>query len=83
MVTSIRVRLVGAQIVLGIGSYVYLLAAGRELAPGDFAVVGVFWSIVFSVGLGLSGPLELLMSRDVAAGAGRAPGGRGRSPSRR
>ena len=74
--TAIRLRLVLSQAVLGIGSYLYLFAAGQQLTPEEFAVVGVFWSVAFSLGLGLSGPLEVLLSRDVASGAVRATGPR-------
>ena len=56
-------RLVVAQGVLGLGSYALLVAAGRTMDATGFAAFAVFWSVVFSFGLGLYGPLELLLLR--------------------
>lgn len=56
-------RLVVAQGVLGLGSYAMLVAAGRTMDATGFAAFAVFWSVVFSFGLGLYGPLELLLLR--------------------
>ncbi|HYO18429.1 MAG TPA: hypothetical protein VES02_07160, partial [Dermatophilaceae bacterium] len=56
-------RLLAAQVSLGVGSYVLLIAAGRSLDTGAFAAFSVFWSLVFSFGLGLFGPLELMVLR--------------------
>ncbi len=56
-------RLVVAQGVLGLGSYALLVAAGRAMDDEGFAAFAVFWSVVFSFGLGLYGPLELLLLR--------------------
>lgn len=56
-------RLVVAQGLLGLGSYAMLVAAGRTLDSTGFAAFAVFWSVVFSFGLGLFGPLELILLR--------------------
>ena len=56
-------RLVVAQGVLGLGSYAMLVAAGRSMDATGFAAFAVFWSVVFSFGLGLFGPLELMLLR--------------------
>jgi hypothetical protein len=56
-------RLFVSQVLLGLGSYALLLAAGNAMGESGFAVFAVFWSVVFSFGLGLFGPLELLLLR--------------------
>ena len=56
-------RLVVAQGLLGLGSYAMLVAAGRTMDATGFAAFAVFWSVVFSFGLGLYGPLELMLLR--------------------
>ena len=56
-------RLLTAQLILGMGSYLVLIGAGRSMNPGEFAAFSVFWSLVFSFGLGLFGPVELLVLR--------------------
>lgn len=57
------IGLVAAQGVLGLGSYAILVAAGRSLDAGQFAAFTVFWSVSVSLGLGLFGPLEVMLFR--------------------
>lgn len=55
-----------AQGLLGVGSYAILVASRQALSAEQFAVFAVFWSVVFAFGLGIFGPLELLLFRLVA-----------------
>lgn len=52
-----------SQVLLGIGSYAFLVASADSLSTEQFAAFAVFWSLAFSFGLGLFGPLEVLLLR--------------------
>lgn len=52
-----------AQLLLGLGSYAFLVASADSLDAEQFAAFAVFWSLAFSFGLGLFGPLEVLLLR--------------------
>lgn len=52
-----------SQVLLGLGSYAFLVASADTLPPEQFAAFAVFWSLAFSFGLGLFGPLEVLLLR--------------------
>jgi O-antigen/teichoic acid export membrane protein len=59
---------VGAGVLgLGLSSYGFLVLAGRGLGSERFAVLSVFWVIVYTVGPGLFVPLEQEVARAVAA----------------
>ncbi|MFJ9947017.1 hypothetical protein [Kitasatospora sp. NPDC091207] len=71
------VRLVaGGTVVLGISSYIFLALAGHSLDTTQVAGVSMLWTVVMSVGYGLFSPVELELTRLVAARdvAGHGPG---------
>ncbi|WP_405017839.1 hypothetical protein OHV05_13325 [Kitasatospora sp. NBC_00070] len=62
------VRLVvGGTVVLGVSSYIFLALAGHSLDTDQVAGVSVLWTVVMSVGYGLFSPVELELTRLVAA----------------
>ncbi|GHH68348.1 hypothetical protein GCM10018781_24970 [Kitasatospora indigofera] len=62
------VRLVvGGTVVLGASSYIFLALAGHSLDTAQVAGVSVLWTVVMSVGYGLFSPVELELTRLVAA----------------
>lgn len=70
------VRLVvGGTVVLGASSYIFLALAGHSLDTDQVAGVSVLWTVVMSVGYGLFSPVELELTRLVAArdAAGHGP----------
>ncbi|MEV0532229.1 hypothetical protein [Kitasatospora sp. NPDC050463] len=71
------VRLVaGGTVVLGVSSYIFLALAGHSLDTTQVAGVSMLWTVVMSVGYGLFSPVELELTRLVAARdvAGQGPG---------
>ncbi|MFF1906623.1 hypothetical protein [Kitasatospora sp. NPDC058218] len=71
------VRLVaGGTVVLGVSSYIFLALAGHSLDTTQVAGVSMLWTVVMSVGYGLFSPVELELTRLVAARdvAGHGPG---------
>ena len=56
-------NLLVSQLLLGLGSYAFLVASADSLDAEQFAAFAVFWSLAFSFGLGLFGPLEVLLLR--------------------
>nr|MDT0657571.1 polysaccharide biosynthesis protein [Micromonospora sp. DSM 115978] len=68
---------VGAGLaVLGSAAYVHLAVAGHRLDPAGYSSLSVFWSILFTAGLGIFMPIEQEISRYVVADrrAGRPVG---------
>lgn len=61
------ISLAAAQSLLGLGSYAVLVGAGRTLPSGEFALFTLFWSLAFSLGLGLVVPLEQLIARAIGS----------------
>jgi O-antigen/teichoic acid export membrane protein len=56
----------GGLAVLGLASFLHLMAAGHSLDDAQSSSVSVLWSIVFSVGIGLFMPVEQEVARLVA-----------------
>ncbi|MGW6914409.1 hypothetical protein ACWGB8_11385 [Kitasatospora sp. NPDC054939] len=58
---------VGGTVVLGASAYVYMALVGYSLGTAGAARVTMLWTIVMSVGWGLFQPVELELTRIVAA----------------
>lgn len=56
----------GGLAVLGLASFLHLMAAGHSLDDAQASSVSVLWSIVFSIGIGLFMPVEQEVARLVA-----------------
>jgi O-antigen/teichoic acid export membrane protein len=63
-------------VVAGLTQYGFLAIAARALGPVRYAPLATFWSLLFVVGPGFFLPLELEVSRAVAARLARGDGGR-------
>jgi O-antigen/teichoic acid export membrane protein len=63
-------------VVAGLTQYGFLAIAARALGPVRYAPLATFWSLLFVVGPGFFLPLELEVSRAIAARRARADGGR-------
>jgi O-antigen/teichoic acid export membrane protein len=50
----------------GVATYAFFGITSRALSPGDYAAVGVLWSLLFAVGNGVMQPLEQEVARAVA-----------------
>ncbi|MBV9832700.1 MAG: hypothetical protein JOZ82_13995, partial [Marmoricola sp.] len=51
---------------LGLSASIYLVLAGRAVGPSAFAGLGVQWTLVYTLGIGLFMPFEQEISRQVA-----------------
>jgi O-antigen/teichoic acid export membrane protein len=63
-------------LVAGLAQYGFLAIAARSLGPVRYAPLATFWSLLFVVGPGFFLPLELEVSRALAARLARGDGGR-------